>query len=126
MRRRCTESLVFGARLASLLAGLASLLAGLAPLLSGCGHPLSGPPRVSQRRPSGSPRRPRPQPRQPTPPCGNGKLVRNHFRNPLKRCNIFGTGPETGDEAAVRSGCEQLHDTNIIGLQQHLPTPTRG
>ena len=28
-----------------------------------------------------------------------------------------------GDEAALESGCHQLHDANTIGLQHDLPTP---
>ena len=27
------------------------------------------------------------------------------------------------DEAALRSGCQQLHDANTVGLQRDLPTP---
>ena len=27
------------------------------------------------------------------------------------------------DEVGLRSGCQRLHDTNSIGLQQDLPTP---
>lgn len=30
---------------------------------------------------------------------------------------------EAGDEAAVRSGCVQLHDANAVQLQRLLPTP---
>lgn len=29
------------------------------------------------------------------------------------------------DEAGLRSGCQQLHDANSIGLQDDLPTPDR-
>jgi len=27
------------------------------------------------------------------------------------------------DEAGLRAGCQRLHDTNSIGLQEDLPTP---
>lgn len=30
---------------------------------------------------------------------------------------------DAGDEAAVRSGCQQLHDANAVELQRLLPTP---
>jgi hypothetical protein len=30
---------------------------------------------------------------------------------------------DSGDEAAVRSGCRQLHDANAVELQRLLPTP---
>lgn len=32
-------------------------------------------------------------------------------------------GSDSGDEAAVRSGCQQLHDANAVQLQRLLPTP---
>ena len=125
MRR--TESLAFGARLASLLAGLASLLSGLAPLLSGCGHP------SERAAPSQSaPAVPLTTPSVPKTPSPNAAMrdweagARNHFKESAQALQHIWDGSETGDEAAVRSGCEQLHDTNIIGLQQHLPTPDKG
>jgi hypothetical protein len=47
----------------------------------------------------------------------------DHFKESARALQQVSEASEAGDEAGVRAGCETLHDTNTIGLQQHLPTP---
>lgn len=47
----------------------------------------------------------------------------DHFKESARALQHVSEASDAGDEAGVRTGCETLHDTNTIGLQQHLPTP---
>lgn len=47
----------------------------------------------------------------------------DHFAESGKALQQVSEASATGDEAALRSGCTQLHDANIVGLQRDLPTP---
>lgn len=47
----------------------------------------------------------------------------DHFEQSARALERVSEAADSGDEAAVRSGCAILHDTNSIGLQGHLPTP---
>lgn len=47
----------------------------------------------------------------------------DHFKESARALQQVSDAAAAGDEAGVRDGCEVLHDTNTIGLQQHLPTP---
>ncbi|MCB1264898.1 MAG: hypothetical protein KDB56_09955 [Mycobacterium sp.] len=50
-------------------------------------------------------------------------LAGEHFKRSARALQQVSEAAEAGDEAAVRSGCQQLHDANAIGLQRDLPTP---
>jgi hypothetical protein len=47
----------------------------------------------------------------------------DHFKESARALQRVSEASGAGDEAGVRTGCETLHDTNALGLQQHLPTP---
>jgi hypothetical protein len=47
----------------------------------------------------------------------------DHFKETAKALEQVSQGSEHDDAAAVRTGCQRLHDTNAIGLQTDLPTP---
>jgi len=47
----------------------------------------------------------------------------DHFKETAKALDQVSQGSELDDDAAVRTGCQRLHDTNAIGLQADLPTP---
>ena len=47
----------------------------------------------------------------------------DHFKETAKALDQVSQGSEHDDAAAVRMGCQRLHDTNVIGLQADLPTP---
>ena len=47
----------------------------------------------------------------------------DHFKESAKALDQVSEGTERNDDAAVRTGCQRLHDTNAIGLQADLPTP---
>lgn len=47
----------------------------------------------------------------------------DHFTASGKALQQVSEASAAGDEAALRDGCTQLHDTNTVGLQQDLPTP---
>lgn len=47
----------------------------------------------------------------------------NHFTESARALDQISQAADRGDEAAVRLGCQRLHDTNAIGLQADLPTP---
>lgn len=46
-----------------------------------------------------------------------------HFTASGKALQQVSEASAAGDEAALRAGCTQLHDTNTLGLQRDLPTP---
>ena len=50
----------------------------------------------------------------------------DHFKESAKALDQVSEGTERNDDAAVRTGCQRLHDTNAIGLQADLPTPDPG
>lgn len=47
----------------------------------------------------------------------------DHFKESAGALRRINEASEVGDEDAVGVGCQVLHDTNTIGLQDHLPTP---
>ena len=47
----------------------------------------------------------------------------DHFAASGKALQQVSEASAAGDEAALQSGCTQLHDTNTLGLQYDLPTP---
>ena len=47
----------------------------------------------------------------------------DHFAASGKALQQVSEASAAGDEAALQSGCAQLHDTNTLGLQHDLPTP---
>ncbi len=47
----------------------------------------------------------------------------DHFKESAKALEQVSAGVDANDQAAVRAGCQRLHDTNAIGLQADLPTP---
>lgn len=49
----------------------------------------------------------------------------DHFKQSAAALQKVSEASSTEDEAGLRSGCQQLHDTNSIGLQDDLPTPNR-
>ena len=51
--------------------------------------------------------------------AGTGDL----FKRSARALQQVSEASDAGDEAAVRAGCTQLHDTNAVQLQRLLPTP---
>ena len=51
--------------------------------------------------------------------------ARLHFKETAVALEKISQSSNAEDEAGLRSGCQQLHDTNSIGLQDDLPTPDR-
>jgi hypothetical protein len=47
----------------------------------------------------------------------------DHFKESAQALEQVSEGADRGDDAAVRAGCQRLHDTNAVGLQADLPTP---
>lgn len=47
----------------------------------------------------------------------------DHFKESARALQQVSEAVDRGDDAGVRAGCQQLHDTNAIGLQADLPTP---
>lgn len=50
----------------------------------------------------------------------------DHFRQSAKALQEVNDASATEDESGLWSGCQQLHDTNSLGLQADLPTPDPG
>ena len=50
-------------------------------------------------------------------------VAREHFRESATALQEVSEASAAEDEAGLRAGCQRLHDTNSIGLQQTLPTP---
>lgn len=48
-----------------------------------------------------------------------------HFTQSAAALEKVAAASSAEDEASLRSGCQQLHDTNSIGLQDDLPTPNQ-
>lgn len=51
------------------------------------------------------------------------RVAGEHFRESAAALDQVSKASDAEDEAGLRSGCQQLHDTNSIGLQDDLPTP---
>lgn len=49
--------------------------------------------------------------------------ARRHFTETADALGQVSRASAAEDEAGLRAGCVQLHDTNAIGLQEDLPTP---
>lgn len=47
----------------------------------------------------------------------------DHFKESARALQQVSEAVDRGDDAGVRAGCQQLHDTNAVGLQADLPTP---
>ncbi|AQT82093.1 hypothetical protein B1R94_26860 [Mycolicibacterium litorale] len=47
----------------------------------------------------------------------------DHFKESARALQHVSEAVDRGDDAGVRAGCQQLHDTNAVGLQADLPTP---
>ncbi|TGD89723.1 hypothetical protein BayCH28_03750 [Mycolicibacterium sp. CH28] len=47
----------------------------------------------------------------------------DHFKESARALEQVSAAVDANDQAAVRTGCQRLHDTNAIGLQADLPTP---
>lgn len=47
----------------------------------------------------------------------------DHFTQSARALEKVSAAAGVGDDSAVRAGCTELHDTNTVGLQGHLPTP---
>lgn len=78
--------------------------------------------------PSVTPVSPSPSP----PPASMAAAIRDWeartgdlFKQSARALQRVSEASDAGDEAAVRSGCAQLHDANAIELQRLLPTPDR-
>lgn len=52
-------------------------------------------------------------------------LAGDHFKQSAAALQKVSEASAAEDEAGLRSGCQQLHDANSIGLQDDLPTPNR-
>lgn len=79
--------------------------------------------------PSTMPTAPSPMP---TAPTSRADPIREwearageHFTQSAAALEKVAAASSTEDEAGLRSGCQQLHDTNSIGLQDDLPTPNQ-
>ncbi|HPY24268.1 MAG TPA: hypothetical protein PLK19_08090 [Mycobacterium sp.] len=47
----------------------------------------------------------------------------DHFTQSARALEKVSAAAGAGDDSAVRAACADLHDTNAVGLQGHLPTP---
>jgi len=52
-------------------------------------------------------------------------VAREHFKESATALEQVSEASDGEDEAGLRAGCQRLHDTNSIGLQEDLPTPDR-
>jgi hypothetical protein len=50
-------------------------------------------------------------------------IAREHFKESATALAQVSEASAAEDEAGLRAGCQRLHDTNAIGLQEDLPTP---
>ena len=50
-------------------------------------------------------------------------IAADHFTQSGEALQRVSEASAAGDEAALLSGCRQLHDANTVGLQRDLPTP---
>lgn len=50
-------------------------------------------------------------------------IAREHFKESAIALEQVSDASAAEDEAGLRAGCQRLHDTNSIGLQEDLPTP---
>ena len=50
-------------------------------------------------------------------------IAREHFKESATALEQVSEASAGEDEAGLRAGCQRLHDTNSIGLQEDLPTP---
>jgi len=69
-------------------------------------------------------------PSAPTAPPSPATVLRqweavagDHFTLSAEALQQVSEASAAGDESGLRSGCQQLHDANSIGLQRDLPTP---
>jgi len=67
-----------------------------------------------------------------TPPLSRAEAIRQwegtareHFKESATALQEVSDASNAEDEVGLRAGCQRLHDTNSIGLQQDLPTPDR-
>jgi hypothetical protein len=65
-----------------------------------------------------------------TPPSSRAEAIREwesrareHFKESATALEQVSQASAAEDEAGMRAGCQRLHDTNAIGLQEDLPTP---
>lgn len=65
-----------------------------------------------------------------TPPSSRAEAIREwesrareHFKESATALEQVSQASAADDEAGLRTGCQRLHDTNAIGLQEDLPTP---
>lgn len=47
----------------------------------------------------------------------------DHFEQSARALEKVAAASATGDDSGLVGGCAELHDTNTVGLQGHLPTP---
>jgi hypothetical protein len=69
-------------------------------------------------------------PTTPAPPSSRAEAIREwegiareHFKESATALEQVSQASAAEDEAGLRAGCQRLHDTNAIGLQEDLPTP---
>lgn len=71
-----------------------------------------------------------PPPQTPAPPSDLTAAMREweavageNFTRSARALRKVTESTDTGDEAGVRNGCQELHDANAVDLQADLPTP---
>jgi hypothetical protein len=89
--------------------------------------PVAGPSTAASITASTTPQRTTPPS---TPPSSRAEAIREwegiareHFKESATALEQVSQASAAEDEAGLRAGCQRLHDTNAIGLQEDLPTP---
>ncbi|MBU3749178.1 MAG: hypothetical protein FGM52_01775 [Mycobacterium sp.] len=105
---------------------LAGWIAALATVLCGC--TLGGAPPPTEPESSPVPGSPVPAAAPEPPTRGEAvrqweAVAREHFKESAAALQEVAEASDREDEAGLRVGCQRLHDTNSVGLQQDLPTP---
>lgn len=102
----------------------------LAASLCGCsaGAPVTGRSTLGSPPEGSTSTTSRPAPPKPPPSLAAAMreweaIAGDHFKKSATALGRVSDAAAAGDDSAVRGACEDLHDTNAIGLQGHLPTP---
>lgn len=113
-----------------LIAVLLTIMLGgctVGPPVTGSGTRASVPDQPASDTSRQTPSTPTPTP-TPTPSLAAAvraweAIAGDHFTRSARALEKISAAAGAGDDSAVRAGCSDLHDTNTIGLQGHLPTP---
>lgn len=111
-----------GVRISVMLAFLASAGCATGTTVSGTGIPTAPP---NDRTPLSS--APVTSPSRPPSLAAATRqweaVAGDHFEESARALERVAAASAAGDDTGLKAGCTELHDTNTVGLQGHLPTP---